>query len=164
VSAAHVDGTHDDGWWSSDEKVVVAVVREVDDVKAVVAEDDQDDDEACLDELGLGLPTPRAWDLSEEMRELSSLGARQLQPTSTTMGGCCRGNSSLPPHSPRRLQPSPPPASDMVLGAGYRIAPCYASAHARNATMQARSLDQSMPLIGTGLVALAWRARLVCEW
>lgn len=143
----------------------MAVVREVDDVKAVVAEDDQDDDEACLDELGLGLPTPRAWDLSEEMRELISLGARQLQPTSTTMGGCCRGNdSSLPPHSPRRLQPSPPPASDMVLGAGYWIAPCYANVHARNATMKAkvtRSVNAAPLELASSLWLGGWRAWFV---
>jgi hypothetical protein len=96
---------------------------EVDDVKPVVADDDQqDDDEACGDDLGLPT-TPRAWDLSEEMRELSSLGARQLQPTSTTTGVCCHGNSNLLPPPPRRLQP--PPASDMVA---TRLMPCSASA------------------------------------
>jgi hypothetical protein len=110
--AAYVAGPHEWRMSAADEEAEVAVVVETEDVKAVVAvvDIDHDDDDACGD-LALPPPTPRAWDLSVEMRELSSLVPRQVQPTSTTTGGCRRGSSNLP-LPPRRSQPTP--ASDMV--------------------------------------------------
>lgn len=80
-----VAGPHE----STDETVVAVAVAVVLEVKAVVVEDDD-----AWSDLGLPLP-PRARD-AREKSELSSLGLRQLQPMSTTTGGC-RGSTKLPP-------------------------------------------------------------------
>jgi hypothetical protein len=74
-------------------------------VNAVAVEDD----DSCGD---LGLPRPRTRDVSEEYSELRTLGVRQLQPTSTTSGGC-RG--SRKPSPPRRLRPPPAPYTNGIV-------------------------------------------------
>jgi hypothetical protein len=71
LRAANVAGPHDE-----------AVVADF--VKAVSGVEDDLAGGACGGDLGGLRPRLRARDLSEATRELSSLGVRQLHPTSTT--------------------------------------------------------------------------------
>jgi hypothetical protein len=102
VLVAYVATPHES---STDETVVAVVTRvAVLEVKAVVAV--EDDDDACGDLGLLPPPRPRTRDARDEYSALSTLGGRQLHPTSTATGGC-RG--SRKPSPLRRLEPPPPP-------------------------------------------------------
>jgi hypothetical protein len=103
VLVAYVATPHE----SSTDETVVAVVERVAvlEVKAVVAVED-DVDDACGVLVLLPPPCPRTQDARDEYSALSTLGGRQLHPTSTATGGC-RG--SRKPSPLRRLEPPPPP-------------------------------------------------------